>query len=57
MGLLGWTRRDVPALCGKTALVTGANSGIGFELTRSLVEHGCEGERFGLRAHAARPPR
>lgn len=28
-------------MSGKIAIVTGANAGIGFETTRSLVRHGC----------------
>jgi NAD(P)-dependent dehydrogenase (short-subunit alcohol dehydrogenase family) len=35
-----WTLADVPELRGKTALVTGANSGIGFEAVRVLAMRG-----------------
>ncbi|MGI9615665.1 MAG: oxidoreductase [Acidimicrobiales bacterium] len=35
-----WTERDIPDLSGKTFLVTGANSGIGFEASRALAENG-----------------
>ncbi|MFC8564776.1 oxidoreductase [Streptomyces sp. NPDC057245] len=35
-----WTPVDVPDLLGRTALITGANSGIGYRTAQVLAEHG-----------------
>jgi len=37
-----WTAADVPDLSGRTAVVTGANAGIGFETARVLAARGAE---------------
>lgn len=37
-----WTADDIPDLSGKTAVVTGSNSGIGYETALELARHGAD---------------
>jgi NAD(P)-dependent dehydrogenase (short-subunit alcohol dehydrogenase family) len=42
MSSTAWTAADVPDLSGRTAIVTGANSGLGKEATRIFAENGAD---------------
>lgn len=63
--MAGWTADDIPDQSGKTALVTGANSGLGFHTAVQLAGHGARvlmtardtarGEQALARARAAAP--
>jgi NAD(P)-dependent dehydrogenase (short-subunit alcohol dehydrogenase family) len=37
---VGWTTTDIPDLSGRTAVVTGGNTGLGYETVKALADHG-----------------
>jgi NAD(P)-dependent dehydrogenase (short-subunit alcohol dehydrogenase family) len=54
--MAGWTEKDIPDQSGRTAVVTGANSGIGYVTARELARRGarvvlaCRSEARGVEA-------
>ncbi|KOV67925.1 oxidoreductase [Streptomyces sp. MMG1121] len=56
MAAAGWTTADIPDLTGRLAVVTGANSGLGYVTTRELARRGAKvvlACRSGTRGSAA----
>ncbi|MEO9138304.1 MAG: oxidoreductase [Jatrophihabitans sp.] len=49
---MGWTADCLPDLSGRTAVVTGANSGIGFQTAKALATHGARVVLAGRNADA-----
>lgn len=52
---MGWTTADIPDQRGRTAVVTGANGGLGLVTARELAAKGAHetGVALGLRTPAA----
>lgn len=42
---MGWTANDMPSQAGKTAIVTGSNSGLGYETALALAAAAPPGPR------------
>lgn len=40
--MTAWSNRELARLAGRTVVITGANSGVGFEAARALLSHGGE---------------
>ncbi|KAI9347277.1 hypothetical protein BDR26DRAFT_854935 [Obelidium mucronatum] len=47
---LPFSVRDIPDLTGKTAIITGANSGLGFEAAKAMAIMACRSEERALQA-------
>ena len=38
--MAGWNSTDIPDQTGRTAVITGANTGLGYDTARALASHG-----------------